>query len=122
MDATLSLASDALSPEDLQGLTRSLTTTINRETDIEAKLPEGPGAAGARGEPITIGVIALSFLTSGAAVAMFNVLKSYFERSSSLKMTFERGGKRLAITAENVKDKHIERTMEMAREFFGESP
>ncbi len=122
MDVTLSMSSGDLDAEDLQNLTNDLCRTVNQETDVTAKLPEEPGEAGTRGDPITVGTLILTFLTSGAAVALFNVVKSYFERNSSLVITFKRkDGDTLEIEAKNVHPDQINRTMEVAREFFGEA-
>lgn len=122
MDVTLSMTSGDLDAEDLQNLTNDLCRTVNQETDVTAKLPEEPGEAGTRGDPITVGTLILTFLTSGAAVALFNVVKSYFERNSSLVITFKRkDGDTLEIEAKNVHPDQINRTMEAAREFFGDA-
>ena len=53
---------------------------------------------------------------------MFGVLKSYFERSSSTEMEFQReDGKKLVIRAENVDSNQLQQTIELARDFFGGS-
>ena len=82
MDARLRLSSDSLTADEIQNMTRALNNTLNRETDIGAALSEQAAGPGTRGAEIEFGTIALSFLSSGAAVALFNVLKSYFERKT----------------------------------------
>ncbi len=120
MKARLSIASSALSGEDLHDLTLDLSRTLSQETETQAILPEQSGPPGTKGDLIAVGTLLLTFLTSGAAVAMFGVLKSYFERSSSLEMEFQReDGKKLAIRAENLQPEQIDQTINLAREFFG---
>lgn len=120
-EVSLSVGSADLSAEDLHALTANLSRTLIRETDVRATWPEQEGVPGNKGVPIEIGTLLLTFITSGAAVAMFQVLKSYFERSSSLEMEFQReDGKKLLIRAENVQPERIDQTMNLAREFFGE--
>ncbi len=41
---------------------------------MSASLVEGPAAAGTRGEAITLGALALAFITSGSAVALLSAL------------------------------------------------
>lgn len=119
MSVTLSINSSELNVDDVHELTLDLSRTLERESDISAELAEGPTEAGSKGEPITVGLLILTFLTSGAAVSMFGVLKSYFERDSSLEMNLEReDGRKLAIRAENMSPDQINRTIEAAREFF----
>ena len=120
MDCTLAIASEQLDSEDLQDLTRELETLINRNTEVTAVTPQGDIQPGARGEPITLGLLALTFLSSGAAVAMFQVLKAIFERNAGVEMSFERAdGRKLSIKAENVRPEQLDETMALAREFFG---
>ena len=121
MNVNLSISSEDLSDDDLQTLTRSLCMTLNNETEVKADLVELAGEEGTKGLEIAIGLIAL-FMTSGSAVAMFNVLKSYAERDSSIKLEIEReDGKSLKIETQNLSSRQIDRTFERAREFFGDS-
>ena len=122
MDVTLSIASDDLDDEEVQGLTRDLCTTLNRETDVKGTIAEQEAGSGTRGGEIEIGTIALAFLTSGSAVAMFNVFKAYFDRKSTLSVKLRKSdGTELVLQAENLSLDHIDRTFELANEFLGES-
>lgn len=115
----LSVSSDRLDSLALQHLTADLSRDINGETDITATTPQGKSEDGAKGEPITIGVILLAFLTTGTAVALLNVIRAYFERDSMLKVEFQReDGRRLSISAENVNSSQIDQTMVLAKNFF----
>jgi hypothetical protein len=119
MEATLALSSDRLAEDDLQSLTRELSMVLNRETDVAAAMPEAPPEPGARGDPITLGTLVLTFMTSGAAVAMFEVLKTYFERNASLQMKLKRDdGQELVIDQTNMRSGQIDKTLAFAREFF----
>jgi len=122
MGQNLVVSSQRLRPADIQALTRELASSINRRTDIRAKMPEGEARPGERGDAVTLGAIALSFLTSGAAVALFQVLKAYFERDESLEMAFERpDGRKLTIKAENMSTERIDETVALARAFFSDA-
>lgn len=121
METSLKLTSGRSTPETLQALTRDLAESLRDNTDIVAELPDAAPEPGARGDPVTLGVLALAFVTSGSAVALFEVLKAYFERDSSLEMEFERAdGRKMSIRAENVNPRQIDNTMAAAREFFGD--
>lgn len=123
METSLKLTSKWTSPDSLQNLTRELSASLGTSTSIAATLPEGLAEPGAKGDPITIGVLALAFVTSGSAVALFEVLKAYFERDSSLEMEFERAdGRKMLIRAENVSARQIDKTVAAGREFFGGDP
>jgi hypothetical protein len=119
MAITLILSSNELDDEKIQGLSLDLCRTLERETDVAAKLAEGDNLPGIKGEPIILATIILSFITSGAAVAMFNVFKSYFERNSTLEMEFQRkDGRKFKIQAQNVSPEQLDHTMQQAKEFF----
>ena len=108
-----------MSDEDVDTLSRDLCLALNRETDVRAELPEGPRVLGSRGDPVTIGTILLASLTSGSAVALFGVLKSYFERNSSLEMELRRGdGRTLKVRSDNLSSGQLNRTLDMAAEFL----
>jgi hypothetical protein len=109
MNVTLNLSSSELDGEDLQNLTRQLCDSIVNETDINAEIPSGVVQQGHKGDPITLGLIALTFIKSGAAVALFNVLKAYFERNSSFTIKAKKAdGTELEITAQNMKLEQIQ--------------
>lgn len=121
MDASLLISCKDLSDEDLQLLTGDLTNTLNRETELTGTLAEQTKKKGAKGEPITIGMIILTALSSGTVVALFNVLKSYFERRSSLEMVIKRAdGEEFTIRAENLSSEQVDETIKMANEFLEE--
>ena len=113
MDLTLQVSSPSLSDEEMHDLTRKMARTINSETDISSQVPEHPPTPGAKGEPITIGVLILSFLSSGgAAVALIGVLKTYFDRVSNLTIEVKRpDGSQVSISAQNMKPEQIEDTI-----------
>jgi hypothetical protein len=109
MNLILNLSSSELDNEELQSLTRQLCDSIADETDIKAEIPNGAVAEGTKGDPITLGLIALTFIKSGAAVALFNVLKAYFERNSSFTIKAKKAdGTELEITAQNMKLEQIQ--------------
>ena len=119
MDATLSVICDDLADSDLQSLTRELSNTIDDETDVDTALPEEVGQSGTRGDAITIGQILLTALSSGTLVAVFNVLRSYFDRQPALELEFEnRTGQRLRIRAENLDRSQLDQTIQTARELL----
>jgi hypothetical protein len=121
MDSTLQLAAEDLSDENLQKLTLELSKTLNDETEMKASLQEKASGPGSKGDPITLGTIVLTAISSGTVVALFNVIKSYIERKPSLEFEFKRkSGIQLKIKAEQLSKEQIDQTIQMANEFFGE--
>jgi hypothetical protein len=121
MDSSLQLTASDLSDEDLQKLTLELSKTLNDETEAKATLPEKSGGPGSKGDPITLGTIILTALTSGTVVALFNVIKSYLERKPSLEFEFTRkDGQQLKIKAEQLNRNQIDQTIQLANDFIGE--
>jgi hypothetical protein len=120
MKATLFLECASLPDEELQRLTRDLSFAVNRETDVAAILPEGRAEPGARGDAGMLYTLLLTFVTSGAAVAMFEVVKAFFERNVALKLTLKRGdGQELIIDQTNMRADQFDATLDLARKFFG---
>ena len=123
MSLRLSLVSADLEAADLQALTRDFCNTANQEDGLSVELAHETAAPGTRSPALLqVGKLALTFLSSGAAVALINVCKSYFERNSSLELSFEReDGKKISIKAQNLRSDQIDKTLETMREFFGAS-
>lgn len=119
MSISMKITSDDTETDDLQKLTLNLMNAMNSETDAKAALPDAPAEIGAKGEPVTIGLIILTALTSGTVVAIFEVLKSYFERKPSLEIDFKRtDGEQLKIKAEQLSKAQIDQTLLLAANFF----
>ena len=122
MEVILNISSNALDDDDLQSLTSNLCITLIREADVTAILAEESVSGGTRGVDIPLGTIIITFLSSGSAIALFNVLRSYFDRDSSLEMELEReDGRRLRINAQNVRPTQMNQALEQISTFLGDS-
>src|SRR5687768_13489490 len=109
MAARLTLHSPDLDKADLQALTDELAGELNAISGVEAQRLEETGAKGSRGEVITIGNIVLAFISSGAAVAAINVLKTYFARQSSLSFDIVgEDGQKITLNGKNLKSDQFE--------------
>jgi len=121
MSVMLSIVCDELEAEDLHALTVDLVKTLKEETDLVTSLAETPGEPGQRGMDVLLGQIILTAFSSGAVVALFNILKTYFERKSTLKVNIQRGdGKSFEIRAENLTKGQINETIRIASDFLGD--
>ena len=121
MQVKLTLLSDTVSDDALDELTRDLCATLNEETEVSAKMAEGALEPGAKGDAMSLGTLLLTFLSSGTAVALFEVAKAFFERNSNLELELERpDGAKMVVRAKNVDAERIDSTLNEAREFFGE--
>jgi hypothetical protein len=121
MDSTLQLTANDLSDEDLQKLTLELSKTLNDETEANATLPEKTGESGTKGDPITLGTIIITALSSGTVVALFNVIKSYIERKPSLELQLKsKDGREFNIKAEQLHKDQMDHTIQLAKDFIGE--
>ena len=112
MSVLMQISSASLADDDLDALTRQLSQTIARETEIDPALAEGNSQPGEKGELVTIGAIVLTFLSSGAAVALCDVLKTYIARESSLEFALKSAdGTEVSLSATNISDERIEETI-----------
>ena len=111
---------DPQMPEDgLQALTLEMMRTLNSETDSRAGLAQANAGQGTRGDGVAIGQIILTALTSGTVVALFGVLKAYFERKPSLEIDLKRSdGTAFTVKASQLGKDTVDETMALAREFL----
>jgi len=117
MEIELQLSSTDLSDDELDALARQLANTITDETDVAAALQEGDSEPGAKGDPITIGSLVLTFISSGAAIALFEVFKTYFARESSLNIALKRSdGTEVSVSAQNLKPEQLQGTIDQVKQ------
>ena len=96
---------NSISKEDFDDLSRAFANEAKNEgipIAPQSETPASPGE-GRRGDPITLGVFALALVTRGSIVALFNLLKSYLERSEELSIEFARkNGSPVKLSMKNV--------------------
>jgi hypothetical protein len=119
MPVQMNLRMEDDSAEALQRFTHELLLTLNTETDARAALPEVPAEQGDRGDAVILGQIVLTALTSGTVVALFGVLKAYFERKPSMEIAFKRpDGADFTVKASQLGKSQVAETIALARDFF----
>lgn len=118
MSIQLIVNNSNLSKDELQVLTGDLCQTLMKETTIQAVAEQGKSQLGGKGEPITLGVLILSFITSGSAVALIEVLKSYIMRDSSLEIEVKRGEESIKINLQNVQTKQVEQVLASVKQIL----
>jgi hypothetical protein len=98
---TVSLSAN-LSEARLAQLTRDLERDLSR-AGVQARPIEAPPVPGEKGQPITLGVLALALVTSGTVKAVIECFKAYLARERALTIRLTRGdGTQVEVTARNV--------------------
>jgi membrane-associated two-gene conflict system component 1 (EACC1) len=112
-DASLTLTLSANIPASmLAQLTRNLERDLSR-AGIQARPIEAPQVPGEKGDPITLGVLALALITSGAVTAVVECFKACFSRERALTIKLTRvDGTQVEMTAHNVDTPAVRETLE----------
>jgi hypothetical protein len=113
-DASLTLSLSADIPDGrLAQLTRDLERDLSR-TGIQGRpIDATPAILGERGEPITLGVLALALITSGAVTAIIECFKAYLSRERALTIRLTRvDGTQVEVTARNVDTSAVRKALE----------
>jgi hypothetical protein len=99
----------------LAQLTRDLERDLSR-AGIHAQPVEASRDAGERGEPITLGVLTLALITSGAVKALIECIKAYLsrERTLAIRLTRSDGAPVVEVTARNVDTAAVREALEAA--------
>jgi hypothetical protein len=122
MTVIMKISEEESEPEDIHGLTFEVMNTLNSETDLKASLPEEQGEVGDKGTGVEIGEIILAAFTSGAVVAVFEVIKAYCEREPSMQIDLKRAdGEQITIKAEQVSGDQFDQTIVLAKRFLKEN-
>jgi hypothetical protein len=92
----------------LARITRDLSRDLTRAGFSAKPVDGGPPAPGERGDPVTIGAIALALVTSGAVKALLECLKAYLSRERGLTIKLTRpGGLLVEITSRNIDTSYV---------------
>lgn len=112
MTVKLSIACPERTPEDLAGLVDELTSELAglRGADVTVETAAAP--KGSRGDAVSLGNILITFISSGAAVAAINVIKTYFQREPALKLKFKGAdGETVELDAKRLNDENTKRAL-----------
>jgi hypothetical protein len=101
-DTPLTIHFSNLPDARLAQLTRDIARDLSR-AGIRARPPEAPSAPGERGDPVTLGVLALAVVNHGAITALLDCLKAYLSRERTLVIKLARpDGIQVEVTGHNV--------------------
>lgn len=119
MEVRLQVCSDELDDVRLQDSVRELRRLIESETDVEASAPAAASVPGSKGDPVTLGALVLTFLSSSAAVSVFKVLETWITRKRSIDVEATRpDGSKLAIKAEDLRPEQLAATQRLFENFI----
>jgi Effector Associated Constant Component 1 len=115
VDAPLTITLSANLPDArLSQLTRDLERDLSRG-GIKARAVEAAAVPGEKGEPVTIGVLALALVASGAVKALIGCLKAYVSREPALTIKLKRpDGMQVEVNALNVDASDVRAALEAA--------
>ncbi len=82
--------------------TRDLQRDLTR-SDVPAHAVEKPSRPGEKGDPFTLGLLAISLVTSGTVVAFLECLKAYIARDKTLSFSLRRpDGSDIEVVSHNI--------------------
>jgi hypothetical protein len=117
----LELTGDGLTKSELSVQGRALEEMLQLRLDDIARIshPVRRSGTGEKGEPLTVGLLTLALIKSGALVAMIGCLKAIFARDKRLKVKIKRpDGSVVEIDAKNIDDPrwHVDLTKPAPRQ------
>jgi hypothetical protein len=91
--------------EQLADLTRELLLDLRQLGNVEVGQVTRPPRAGEKADAVPIlGQLVLAFLSSGAAKALLDCLRPYFERDRTMTISVEQeGGSKVIITGKDLR-------------------
>ena len=120
MDMHLTIGDPTLDAEDLQALAVELGRSIATHTDADASLVTGAAKPGTKGDPITLGTLALALITSGTVTGLVTVLQTFVARRPSIEFEVSRkDGEVLKLKAEHLRAGQVTQTVTVLKDFVG---
>ncbi len=86
---TIQLVNENDGAEALDRQTRALLSDFRLLEGVTATLLEEPGISGSRGDPVTVGTIALALVTGGGVTAIIQALGDWLKRGENRKVTLK---------------------------------
>ena len=121
MELKIKVFNDSLNDEDIHRVTNELNQAINYETDFTSILSPSDMNPGQKGDPSILGEIILTAFSSGAIVALINVIKSYINRDSNLNIDITgKNGKSIKLNAVNIKSNALDNTLSQLKMIMDE--
>lgn len=112
MDVRVTVACAERTPEDLAELVGELTAELNQLQGADVRVEPSAARQGERGDAFSLGNILITFISSGAAVAAINVVKTYFQREPALKLKFKGAdGEEVELDAKRLNDENTRRAL-----------
>jgi hypothetical protein len=113
MNMELYIQSNSVNSAQLHKLSLGLLSDINAQVSVSASIPKREIDPTAKGDPITIGQLALTFLSGGSAVALLEVIKAYVARNSSISIELKdnKGGS-ISFSAENINSRECKEMLD----------
>lgn len=98
----------------LAQITRELERDLSR-AGIRTRPIESVSVPGERGDPVTLGALALALVTSGAVTAMVECFKAYLSRERGLIIKVIRAdGTQVEVTGKNIDTPSVREALEAA--------
>jgi len=120
MSSLLAIKSNELSDERLQVIARELCQILNRDSGINAKFEEQDSTnLGARGDIIALGNIILTILSSETIAVLFEIIKSYIDRDSSISFVLEANDEKFEFSAKNMSGKEANEVLSHLSKIVG---
>jgi hypothetical protein len=112
IDVILTVGCSELDDGKLVDMARAMTRSLRDEGLDAAAVQAADGLPGMKGDPITLGAIALSLIGSGGvAVTLLQVLKAYVERKSTLRFEITHpDGRKVSLDAGFFEKAQLEQT------------
>ena len=99
----LRLVNENMDAEDLAKSTYNFAEVIKSETDVNVERQEMDLENHQKGDGINFATLVLTFLSSGSAIALFNVFKSYASKDSAIKFEITKdNGEKIILNANNL--------------------
>jgi hypothetical protein len=119
MTYKIQLETSKLAPEDLHDLTREFSQELLAEVGLSNKLEYGESRSGQKGDPVTIGVILIALIKSGAVLGLVKLISSYISRVPSIEVGIVRtDGTTLTIRTRDIQKGDLNGTERLVRDFL----
>jgi hypothetical protein len=111
-DASITVTLSGLPDVRLAQLAHDFERDLSR-SGVQARQVEAPAVPGDKGDPITLGVLALALVTSGTVKAMIECFTAYLSRERALTIRFTGAdGTPVEVTARNVDSPAVREALE----------
>jgi len=113
---TIRLTNEKIDTESLAKYSQEFIDTCLVDSDVDARPQPVKLDSTKKGDGVSFAAIIITFISSGSAIAFFDILKTYLLKDKSLEFEFSgKNGEKITLNATNLTKEQFDKALTLVR-------